>query len=221
MNLRQPLTISLVLLAAMAAMSVWGWAVLPDTARLVSHWSLDGTPDGSMSKPLGLLLLPAIGLAMVLIMILVPRIEPRRDNLISSRKAFFVFWIGGLGVLAFSHAMIVLAATGTALDVPGTLIVLIALMIAVGGNYLGKVRSNFFLGIRTPWTLSSELSWEKSHRLLGRLFVLSALATLVARFAVGTREAFLVFAATVAASALLAIVGSYVYWRQDPERHTA
>lgn len=221
MNLRLPMTVSLILLAAMAAMSVWGWAALPETARLATHWSFDGTPDGTMTKPLGLVLLPGIGLAIVLLMLAVPRIEPRRDNLVASRKAFFVFWIGGLGVLALSHAMIVATALGYAVDVPGTLIVVIALMIAAGGNYLGKVRSNFFLGIRTPWTLSSELSWEKSHRLLGRLFVLSALVTLAVRFAIGVGPAYLTFAATVAASALLAIVSSYVYWKRDPARHAA
>jgi len=92
---------------------------------------------------------------------------------------------------------------------------------AVGGNYMGKVRSNWFLGIRTPWTLSSELSWEKSHRLLGRLFVISAGVTLAVRFAIGVEPAYLTFAASVTASALLAIVSSYVYWKQDPERRTA
>lgn len=221
MNLRLPLTISAALLAAMAAVSAWGWAVLPDTARLVGHWSFDGTPTSFMSKPMGLLLLPAVGLAIVLLMIAIPRIEPRREHLAASRKPFFVFWISALAVIAAAHVMIVATAMGYAVDVPGSLIVVIAAMIAAGGNYMGKVRSNWFLGIRTPWTLSSELSWEKSHRLLGRLFVISAGVTLAVRFAIGVEPAYLTFAASVTASALLAIVSSYVYWKQDPERRTA
>ena len=221
MNLRLPMTIGFLLIAAMAAMSVWGWLALPADAQLATHWGFDGRVNGHMSKGIGLVLLPAIALATTLFIALIPRIEPRREHLAESRKAFFVFWIGALGVLALGHAMIVLTAMGYAIDIPGTLLIAVAVMLAAGGNYLGKVRSNFFLGIRTPWTLSSELSWEKSHRLLGRLFVLSALVTLAVRFAVGVEAGYLAFAATVTASAVVAIVSSYVYWKQDPERGTA
>jgi uncharacterized membrane protein len=215
------MTISLGLFAAMAALSAWAWRVLPAGAELATHWGFDGKVNGTMSKETGLLILPAIALGVIALMLVIPRVEPRREHLIASRKAFFVFWIGALAVLAAGHAMIVLTAMGYALDIPGTLLVAIAIMLAAGGNYLGKVRSNWFLGIRTPWTLSSELSWEKSHRLLGRLFVISALVTLAVRFAIGVEPAYLTFAAAVAASALLAIVSSYVYWKQDPERRAA
>lgn len=220
MNLRVPLTMSLVLLAAMAALSIWGWTVLPADAQIASHWGFDGQVNGLVSKGTGLVLLPAIGLGITLLLALVPWMEPRRENLVASRKAFFALWLGALVVMAVTHAAVVLSAMGYALDVPGTILVAVALMIAVAGNYLGKVRPNFFIGIRTPWTLSSDLSWEKSHRMLGRLFVLSGLAALAARFAVGTPAGFVVLAAGLTASAAIGIAGSYVYWRQDPERRT-
>jgi uncharacterized membrane protein len=221
MNLRLPLLLSFALVAVMAAISAYGWTVLPADAQLATHWGFDGKVNGHMSRDMGLVLLPAIALAVAVLIAVIPSIEPRREHLIASRKAFFVFWIGALAVLAISHAMIVLTALGYAIDIPGTLLIVIALAIAAGGNYLGKVRSNWFLGIRTPWTLSSELSWEKSHRLLGRLFVVSAIVTLAVRFAIGVEPAYLTFAACVTASALLAIVSSYVYWKHDPERRTA
>lgn len=221
MNLRVPLTMSLVLLAAMAAVSAWGWTVLPADVRIASHWGFDGQVNGTLPKGAGLLFLPAIGLGVTLLLALVPRIEPRRENLIASRKAFFALWLGALVVIAASHAMIVLSAMGYAFDLPGAMMISIALTIAFAGNYLGKVRPNFFIGIRTPWTLSSDLSWEKSHRMLGRLFVFSALAALAARFAIGTEAGFVVLAATLTASAVIGIASSYVYWRQDPERRTS
>lgn len=218
MNLRLPLTISVALVAAMAALSAWAWTVLPDTARLATHWGFDGRVNGTMSKEWGLVLMPAIALALTTLLVLIPRIEPRRENLKASRKAFVALWLGGVAVLALCHALIVLGALGFVVDVPSALVLAIPAVIAIGGNYLGKVRPNFFIGVRTPWTLSSDLSWEKSHRLLGRLFVLSAVATWIARFAFGVPQAFLVFAATVTASALVAIASSYVYWKHDPER---
>jgi uncharacterized membrane protein len=221
MNLRLPLTLSVFLVAVMAAISAWAWVKLPDSAVIATHWGFDGKVNGTMPKDWGLSLLPAIGAAITLLLAFVPRIEPRRANMLASRKAFIAFWLGGLVVLAVAHAMMVGTALGFPVDVPGVLIIFIPLMIAFAGNYLGKVRPNFFLGVRTPWTLSSDLSWEKSHRLLGRLFVLSALATLAVRFTLGTESAFIVLAASVAGSGILAIACSYVYWKHDPERRTA
>jgi len=221
MKLRLPLMMSAALLALMAAISAWGWMMLPEGARIASHWSFDGKPTGTLPKEMGLLLMPAIGLAICVLIAIIPVIEPRRENLIASRKAFLAIWFGGLVAIAAGHAMMVMNAIGYAIDVPGVLIVAIAGVIAVAGNYLGKVRSNFFVGIRTPWTLSSDLAWEKSHRMLGRLFVFSALITLAVRFAVTVEAGYIALAATLTSSALVAIASSYVYWKQDPERRTA
>jgi uncharacterized membrane protein len=221
MKLRLPLTMSAMLLALMAAISAWGWMMLPAGVRIASHWGFDGRVNGTLPKTAGLLVLPAIGLAMCALLAVIPAIEPRRENLIASRKAFVAIWLGALAAIAIAHAVMVTNALGYAVDVPGVLIVAVAGVIAVAGNYLGKVRPNFFVGIRTPWTLSSDLAWEKSHRVLGRLFVFSALITLAVRFAVTVEAGYIALAATLTSSAIVAIASSYVYWKQDPERRTA
>ncbi len=221
MKLRLPLMMSAVLLALMAAISAWGWMMLPQSARIASHWSFAGQVTQTLPKEAGLLMLPAIALAICALIAIIPFIEPRRENLIASRKAFLAIWLGALVALAVAHAVMVMSALGYAIDVPGVLIVAIAGVIAVAGNFLGKVRSNFFVGIRTPWTLSSDLAWEKSHRMLGRLLVFSALITLAVRFAVTVEAGYIALAATLTSSALVAIASSYVYWKQDPERKTA
>jgi uncharacterized membrane protein len=221
MNLRLPLLLSFVVVALMAAISAYAWVVLPPDAQLATHWGLDGKVNGHMGKTMGLIVVPAIALLVTLLIAVVPRLEPRRENLIASRKAFLAFWMSALAVLAVAHGAIVATALGFALDTPATVMAAVGLMIAVGGNFLGKVRPNFFLGIRTPWTLSSDLAWDKSHRLMGRLLVLSGLATLAADLAIGSGAAGIVLAATVSASALAAIACSYVYWRRDPARRTS
>ena len=220
MNLRLPLTVSFFLIAFMAALSAWAWSTLPSDAVLPTHWDMNGKVNGTMTKAWGLSILPLIGLGITLLLAAVPRIEPRRDNMVASRKPFLAFWLIALVVIAVSHAMIVGVALGYPLDIPGVLIVLIPISLAVGGNYLGKARPNFFLGIRTPWTLSSDLSWEKTHRMLGRLFVCSAIIVLAVRFAIGTEAAFLALAGTISASAVLGIISSYVFWKNDPARRT-
>jgi uncharacterized membrane protein len=218
MRLRLPLTISALVIAVMAAISAWGWMMLPHGARIASHWGFDGQVNGTLPKAAGLLLLPAIGLAICALLAVIPVIEPRRENLIASRKAFLAIWLGALAAIAVAHAVMVANALGYAVDVPSVLIVAVAGVIAVAGNYLGKVRSNFFVGIRTPWTLSSDLAWEKSHRVLGRLFVFSALITLAVRFAVTVEAGYIALAATLTSSALIGVASSYVYWKQDPDR---
>jgi uncharacterized membrane protein len=220
MNLRLPLMLSFFLIAVMAALSAWAWSILPPDAVMPTHWGMDGKVNGTMTKEWGLTILPATAIAITLLLIAVPRIEPRRDNMIASRKPFLAFWLGGLVLLAVCHAMMVGVALGYPLDLPGVLIIFLPLSIAIAGNYLGKTRPNFFMGVRTPWTLSSDLSWEKTHRMLGWLFVLSALIVLAVRFAIGTQAAFMTLAGTISASAVLAIIGSYVFWKNDPARRT-
>jgi len=220
MKLRLPLTVSFLVVIAMAAASAWAWTVLPANIVLPTHWGFDGKVNGTMTKEWGLAILPGIALFLTFMLAVVPRIEPQRENLIASRKAFFAFWLSGLIVLAATHGMIIASAMGYPVDIPGTLIILIPISIAAAGNYLGKARPNFFLGVRTPWTLSSATSWEKTHRMLGRLFVISALIVLAVRFAIGVEAAYLTFAATISGSAILSIIGSYVFWKNDPARRT-
>jgi len=219
-NLRLPLTLSFFLVAVMAAISAWAWVKLPESAVLATHWGLDGKVNGTMSRDWGLMFLPALGAVLTLLFAAVPRIERRHANMIASRKPFYATWLSGLVVLAVAHAVVVGLALGYPIDVPGVLIILLPLSIAIGGNYLGKARANFFIGVRTPWTLSSDLSWEKTHRILGRLFVWSALIVLAVRFAIGINAAYLAFAATISASAMFAIASSYVFWKNDPARRT-
>jgi uncharacterized membrane protein len=91
-------------------------------------------------------------------------------------------------------------------------------MLIVLGNYLPKSRSNFFAGVRTPWTLSSEYSWEHSNRLFGRLLMMSGAATLAALLVLTAKLATMILVGMVLASAAASLVMSYVYWTRDPNR---
>ncbi len=83
MNLRLPLTLSVFLIAVMVAISAWAWAKLPESAVIATHWGVDGKVNGTMSKDWGLVFLPALALALTLFFAAIPRIEPRRANMIA------------------------------------------------------------------------------------------------------------------------------------------
>jgi uncharacterized membrane protein len=93
-----------------------------------------------------------------------------------------------------------------------------AVIVTVLGNYLGAVRSNFFFGVRTPWTLSSELSWERTNRLAGRLLVPLGVIVALMALAGWALAGLATFIVLLVASMAVAVAYSYRVWRDDPQR---
>jgi uncharacterized membrane protein len=135
-----------------------------------------------------------------------------------SGKPYMAGWIGGLTVLAIAQLLIVLAALGHPANVVTVASLSVGGALVAVGNYLGKVRRNFFFGIRTPWTLSSDLSWDKSHRLGGWLFVVLGIAFVLAGLA-RSAAGFIVVLALLLALLAMVTLYSYFVWRGDPRKH--
>ena len=193
---------------------------MPAGARITTHWDGAGNPNGSMPKALGLFLLPAIGLGLTALLSLIPMIEPRRKNLMASRQLYFSAWIGALLVVAIAHLTTVMAAAGRHVNAPATILITVAALMIVLGNYLGKSRSTFLVGVRLPWTLTSEYAWQKSNRLMGLFMIATGIAVYPAIYFLSVRTGFAVFAAGMSLGAIVGTVSSYFYWRHDPHRQT-
>jgi uncharacterized membrane protein len=221
MNLRPFLTVAAAVIGAMLVVSAWGWTQIPDGAEVPVHWGIDGRPDGFAPKPIGLFGVPVLAVGLTLLLLAVPRVEPRRDNLRRSSTAYRAIAVAILLVMGTIHAAAVAAAAGADVDIAGVVAGVVGAMFVVIGNYLGKVRSNFLVGIRTPWTLTSERSWARTHRLGGRLLVVLGLAVVVAAL-IGLRGGalFALLGGGAAGSVLVLFVYSYLVWRDDPDRRT-
>jgi uncharacterized membrane protein len=205
------------ILGAMLAASAAAWLVLPEGVRVAVHWGVDGSPDRFAPKAVALLALPASGVLTVAIMAVAPFLDPRRGNLARSRVLYQRAWIGSLLVLALAHLAILAVAFDRSLPVVRVVLPATGLLIAAIGDVLGKSRSNFFAGIRTPWTLSSDLAWEKTHRWTGRLLVAVGLGSALASvFSPALGIALLVVGTF--ASLATGVALSYVFWKRDPER---
>ena len=218
MNTRVPLVVSFLLVLLMLAASAYAWTVVPPDARIAVHWDVDGHANGFAHKPFGLLFGPAFAAGLSLILAVVALVEPRLSNLAASAKFFAVAWTGGVAVIAVAHGVILATALHAVFDVGAVVISAVSVLFIVIGNFIGKSRSNFTAGVRTPWTLSSEYSWEHSNRLAGRLFMASGAATLAAIFVLSVKFATFLLLVLIVGSSAIAIVMSYVYWRNDPER---
>lgn len=218
MNLRPVAIAAVVATGVMLAMAAWAWGQIPAGAEVPIHWGLDGQPDGYASKEMALLFTPMLAIGLAALLYLLPRFEPRAQNLARSGPAYVQVCVAVLFVLVAVQLLVVLAAVGSPLDVDLVLGVATGVMFIVIGNVLGKVRSNFMFGVRTPWTLSSDLAWNKTHRLVGRLFVLLGIATIVVGMVGSPVAFFVVLLGGIGVVLVVAFVYSYQVWKSDPTR---
>lgn len=189
-----------------------GAAFYPRLPELVpTHWGLRGTADGFTPKPWGPFVIPLTMLATWLILLAVPRISPRGFGVESFRRAYAVIQVAVLAFLLLLSALATLAGAGFPVDVGRAAIGGTGLLFVVLGNFMGKLTRNFFVGIRTPWTLASEEVWHRTHRLAGKLFVLAGIATFASGLAGGGAVP-LVAAAAVAS--LVPALFSYLLYRR-------
>jgi uncharacterized membrane protein len=202
------------ILAAPFCAGAWLWDKLPE--RMPIHWGINGQVDGCSSKPVAALLLPCINLAVALLMVILPRLDPKfvrydeetqaslRRTFSAMRLAVTLFLsITALGILA---TPLYPAFRTMQMIVPGSGILLI-----VFGNLMTKLRPNWFFGIRTPWTLESREVWIKTHRLGGKLMVAGGGCLFVFGCLLPMRQ-FIIWVVfpTVAVMSLVPIVYSYI-----------
>ena len=216
---KQLLVISAVVLAAMVLGSLWAWFAIPAGARIPVHWNASGEVDGYGSKALGLSIGPVTVLIISALFAALPKIEPRKQHLIQSSKLYTAIWLCVLAIMSVIHVQLILAATGVYTGSTRLGLAMVGVMFIVVGNYLGKSRSTFLMGIKTPWTLSSELSWRKTHRLGGWLFIALGLAHIVTVLA-APRLLPVVIVGGIIAMLVVVMVYSYLVWRTDPDRRT-
>lgn len=212
--------ISSLIVAGMLLLSLWTWRHLPDTQLIPVHYGLDGTPDRYGSKFEGLFLTPLIAAGLILLFAVIPQIDPRAQNLSRSEKAYAATWLTTIAFLASIHVATVMQALGWHVNVGSVVSVGVSILLIIIGNYLGKVRSNFFFGIRTPWTLSSERSWNQTHRLGGRLMFLLGIGCILAAMFEANILFFVLVLGGMSGISILLVIYSYLLWKDDPEKHS-
>jgi len=224
--IRFGLIVSAIAIVLMSGISVWVGGQLP-AENIPVHWNADGLPDRFSDRQEALLLLwllPAISAFSALVFFVLPQIEPMRDNLLKSRKAYRAVWVTIMLLFLGIHgglSYMMLNSSGDAMQSNEFVRFIIAgtgIMFIILGNYLPKTRQNWFLGVRTPWTLSSEYTWEKTHRLAGRLFFGVGFVCLLAAFTVnGIYLVFVVTGASISA-ALISVIYSFFVYRAAPDK---
>jgi uncharacterized membrane protein len=208
--------LSILLVSAMLGAAFWLGAMLPADLQLPVHWGLSGTPDRYAGKYIALLSPAGLTAFIGLLFYALPAIEPRAQGLARSQGLYLWAWASGLVVCAAIEVALVSTALGWGLATGDLLLSAIGLMLMMIGNQLGKSRSMFLVGIRTPWTLASEEVWIKTHRLGGKLMILAGFAMIAAALApLAPAGSAIVSAAALSIAVIVPIAYSWWLWRGE------
>ncbi|MFH1822383.1 MAG: SdpI family protein [Patescibacteria group bacterium] len=167
-----------IILAAIS--SFYFYAHFPE--RVPIHWNFAGEVDNYGSRATGAFLFPAIMIGMYFLFLLLPYLDPKKDRYQQFRKVYHFFKAYLIFFMLAMYFITGFNALGYNIPVGLWVPVLVGLLFIIIGNYLGKIKPNWFIGIRTPWTLSSEEVWNKTHRFGGKIFILGGIIMIAIPF---------------------------------------
>lgn len=201
------------LLLATIAVSVILWPRLPD--QVATHWNVRGEPDGWSSRLWAAILGP-VAVALVLGVFRFGRlVDPRRANYVRFEDTYWIVSHGVAVILAVIHAGVLADAAGLDVDVFRMTAFGIAGVLMLLGNVFGRLQSNWFLGIRTPWTLDNPEVWRKTHRAAGWLFVGAGVAAAIGALLRSGTDSLVVAAVATGIASVASVILSFVYWKKE------
>jgi uncharacterized membrane protein len=210
MTRKQANLVSLVFVAVSFAVVAAFWGRLPDP--MPTHWNWRGEADGFLPKPWGPLLLPLVQLGVFALFAAIPALSPRGFRVDKFGPTYARLVVLVVGFFVPFNALVVAAALGGRIGMQRAPIVLVGALFVGLGNYLGKTTRNFYVGVRTPWTLASPEVWTRTHRLAGWLFVIAGFVMMAGALLVAN-GAVVVLAVTIP-TVLVPVVYSYVVYKR-------
>ena len=204
--------LAIALVALSFATAYFAHPLMP--AIMASHWNVEGKVDGYMARDMGVYFMPILGAAMLALMYVLPSIDPKKENY----KKFQVEYDEMVVIIIAFLDYIYLLTLAQNMYCTFNLIQFLApgfgALFLYVGLMLGKAKQNWFVGIRTPWTLSSEKVWDKTHALGSKLFMA---AGVIAFLGVLLPQLFVAAIVVIVAAAVATFVYSYVEYRKETE----
>jgi len=169
-------TFIIVLLGLQAITSILLYPRLP--ARLPTHWNIHGQVDGTMLKMNALLVPLGINLGLYILFLAIPYLDPKK-KMEQFRNTYGWIRLSVHTFMALLFVAMMAYSLGYKVSMDRIVPALASILIIIFGNLMGKMRPNYFVGIRTPWTLESPVVWQKTHRISGPIWVVAGLLGLV------------------------------------------
>ncbi len=189
------------------------WNQLPDP--VASHWGLNDQVNGTMPKFCGVFLMPVISIGVMLLFLAIPLIDPLKANLAKFRESFNTFIVLMMVFLCYIHGLTLAWNLGyVGIHMSTAILPAIGLLFFFIGGMMSKAKRNYFIGIRTPWTLASDTVWDETHRVGGILFKISGLLAM-ASIILPPMYAFILLLVPLLSSTVFCVGYSYMLFQRE------
>ncbi len=207
-NLKREIPLILIIIAAFL-ISIYFYPMMPE--KVPTHWNFKGEIDGYSGRLSGSLIMPITNLIMYIMFIFLPALDPKKENYrlfestyIYFRYLFHIFFFA-------MHIMIISASLGYIVNTTRLVMFGISLLFMLMGNVMGRVKHNYFVGIKTPWTLANEEVWRKTHRLAALLWTAGGLIGVI--LSIFNVNLWFIFVAILILPSIIPIIYSYIVFK--------
>lgn len=210
MSTRNTIIVSLIVILAATIVSVVVYPQLPEMAA--SHWDVNGQVNGYLPRFWAAFLMPLMSIGLLFLLLAVPSIDPLKANIAKFRNYYNAFVMFVIVFMLIIHGITLAWNLGyDQFNIGNAIVPAVGLIIIFAGIMMAKAKRNFFIGIRTPWTLSNDTVWEETHKLGSKLFIGAGIISVLSAFfgEVGFWIMFIV----IMIAAIIPVVYSYVLWR--------
>jgi len=201
---------NLVIILLAILIGVYFYPLLPE--KIASHWNMAGQVDGYMSRFWGTFLMPIIAIIMYVLFLVVPRVDPKKENIAKFKKYFDQFITLIFLFLFYIYLLTLAWSLGLQFNIVPLLIPALSVLFLSMGELLSKADMNWSIGIRTPWTLSNEKVWQATHQLGSKLFYTCGVINLLGF--IWPTYAFWLAIIPILISVIYLIIYSYYKYRQ-------
>jgi len=215
MSTKTTVIISTVLILLVILAGVILWSRLPDP--MASHWNEADQVDGYMGKLWGTFMVPAMMIGLTLLFLAIPSIDPLKKNIADFRGWFNMFIVLFNLFMAFVHGLTLAWNLGhTGLRMSVAMVPTIGLLFILIGLFMRKAKRNYFIGIRTPWTLANDTVWEMTHKLGGKLYITAGILTMLSLLF--PEKAIVILMVSILGASFISILYSYLVFRQEEKK---
>jgi len=200
----------LIILLAPFVVSLVLWSEMPDTVP--THFNAAGEADDYGPKWINAFLLPGIALATYFFLLLIPKIDPKK-RIESAQKPIAAIRIVISLFLVGIYALVMMKTFNKEADIGQFVFVSVGILILICGNYMNSIKPNYFIGIRTPWTLEDPQVWKKTHRFASKLWIIGGLIMTTSAFIPFLKDSIFIIIEAVILLAVVPIIHSYIIFK--------
>ena len=206
--------VNLFIIGLMILVSVVALPILP--AQIPMHWNIVGEIDGWMPKQQAVWFFPLIVGAMWLMFQFLPKFDPKREKYVLFQPEWNMMQAALIGFFAYLQLITFYIALNPSVEMLPLMFIGLGALFILIGNYMSKIRQNYFIGVRLPWTLASEENWNKTHRYASWCFVIAGILTLVEAYAIWYAP--VVILGSIFLSVILPTIYSFLLFKNQASR---